>query len=238
MEYADIHIHLLPAVDDGAKDIEISKKMLEQARSQNITRIIATPHGYPGKHQYDLGKLMEKYEQTKELAHTMGIRLYAGTENFYHEGLVDELDNGRVLTMADSSYVLVEFSPDDVYSYILGAVRNLVQAGYKPILAHIERYEAIEREKKKRSELLKLGAQFQINGKSLLGGMLDRRAKNCLQMIKDGEISYIASDAHDLKERNIPFTEVVQKLNGKIPDETIQKVLWDNPNKIIEAGRK
>lgn len=238
MEYADIHIHLLAGMDDGAKDIETTKKMLEQARRQNITRIIATPHGYPGIHQYNLVRLMERYGQTRTIAHEMGIELYLGTENFYHDGLVGELDRGRVLTMANSSYVLVEFSPDDVYTSIYNAVRKLTQAGYKPILAHIERYQAIVRDKSKRDELRKLGARFQINGRSLLGGMFDSQARNCLQMIKDGEIAYIGSDAHDLKVRNIPFAEVVQKLTGKIPDETIQKLLWENPGKIIEAGKK
>lgn len=119
--------------------------------------------------------LRERYEQTKEAAQRIDPRfkIYLGQEILYFEGMTDWLDQGKALTLADSRYVLVEFRPGDNFIKLSRAVRELVSAGYLPIVAHIERYDCL-REKGRTAELIGLGAYLQMNAGSDLGGSLIR----------------------------------------------------------------
>ena len=141
----DMHSHILPELDDGASDIQESIMMLRQAHRQGITGVVATPH-YSGQYQNicpDRIRMMCRRLQEKAQAELKTeMTIWPGQEIMYSEEALSLLDHGNLLTIADTGYVLVEFVPSAPYSYIFRAVKDIILAGYRPILAHAERYQA------------------------------------------------------------------------------------------------
>ena len=212
-EIIDIHAHILPGIDDGARDWEETEALLIAAREQGICHIIATPHF---SRRTDVDKLKELKNRTAELAQKKGLDLEIslGQELRYFEELICYLDQGKALTLAGSRYILVEFKPSDGYPTLKRAVHDLVQAGYIPILAHTERYLSL-REKGRTEELIEKGACLQINGESLMGGLFDRTAAWCFREIRQGRIHFVASDMHRPDTRPPRLKEAFYKMTKK-----------------------
>ena len=139
----DIHSHILPGLDDGAGDMNESIRMLRLARKQGITQVVATPHyshSFQNTSPDQIRSLCREVQEAARRQLKAEIRVWPGQEIMYDGDVLDLLERGGILTIADSRYVLTEFLPSAPYSYIQGAVRELSLAGYKPILAHAERY--------------------------------------------------------------------------------------------------
>ena len=112
--WVDIHAHILPGVDDGASDWEETGEMLCKAHKQGITHIIATPHYVSGQDTKRLREMMKRLKETAfSISENMMVSL--GQEVQYFEELPSFLEQGKVLTLAGSRYVLVEFLPGDGY---------------------------------------------------------------------------------------------------------------------------
>ena len=147
----DIHCHLIPGVDDGAQDLEETCRLLRMEYEQGVRNIIATPHYrdqmfdtpiHTIRSQFTLvEKCVQEFNQ--ELAKEDRMRIYLGCEFHANMQMSRMLDEGRVSTMADSGYVLVEFSGNAEYSYIEDHLRSLIIVGYRPIIAHVERCDNI-----------------------------------------------------------------------------------------------
>ena len=141
--WVDIHAHILPGVDDGASDWEETNEMLRRAYEQGITHIIATPHYVSGQDTHSLREMVKKLRETAfSISENMMVDL--GQEVQYFEELPSFLEQGKVLTLSGSRYVLVEFLPGDGYMRLFRAVRSLVQSSYLPVIAHAERYDCLK----------------------------------------------------------------------------------------------
>ena len=118
--YVDIHCHILPGVDDGAADNQISMEMLRIAWKDGIHHIILTPHNKPMRHNVSFKTMQKMSEQllTEARQEGMEFSFTLGNEIYYRSDVVEEIENNRVCTMAGTSYVLVEFSPMDDFDYI------------------------------------------------------------------------------------------------------------------------
>ena len=141
----DIHCHIIPGVDDGAKSYEQAFHMLDIAYEQGIRDIIATPHYIPeGKNaspeviRARVGKLQAYAD---DMQYQMNI--YTGNEIYFHGEAADLLEDRKISTLASTNYVLVEFSPMDDARYIRNSLAELQNMGYNPILAHVERYMSL-----------------------------------------------------------------------------------------------
>ena len=195
----DIHAHILPGVDDGARNWSVSEELLSMAWQQGIQSIIATPHFTP---QMSPEKLQTLLEELRERARVISpdFQLSLGQEILYFEELPRYLTEGRALTLAKSRYVLIEFRPGDGYGRLCKAVRDLVQAGFFPVIAHVERYFCL-REAGRLPQLAGMGALLQMNAGSLIGGGLDRQASWCRRQAAAGNIHFVATDMHDPARR-------------------------------------
>lgn len=142
IELYDIHSHILYGVDDGAASLAMSMDMLATAYTEGIRTICCTPHYHPVKCNLPYTKLQQRFAQFCEDAHKKypDMEFYLGRELYFTSDVVDALEEGFKLAYADTHYVLVEFSPAEDSSYIQKALGSVVQAGYTPVLAHIERY--------------------------------------------------------------------------------------------------
>ena len=147
----DIHCHLIPGVDDGAQDLEETRRLLRMEYEQGVRNIIATPHYRDQMFDTPIHTIRSQFalvekcvqEFNQELAKEDRMRIYLGCEFHANMQMSRMLDEGRVSTMADSGYVLVEFSGNAEYSYIEDRLRSLIIVGYRPIIAHVERCDNI-----------------------------------------------------------------------------------------------
>ena len=133
--------------------------------------------------------------------------------------------------MNGTRYVLVEFGVNDPYTYIYRAIQSFGYAGYIPIIAHAERYEAVFCHINRIEELVSLGAYIQINAESLIGGIFDKRSSFCKKLTKEGLIHFLGSDCHDFRNRRPNMkkaAEVVLKKNA-------QQILETNPRNMLEG---
>lgn len=213
----DIHAHILPGVDDGAADWDEARWMLQCAYGQGIRTIIATPHYSQGQ---DVRRLEELARQMDKEAKRIdpGFNIFLGQEILYFGSMAERLKEGHALTMAGSRYVLVEFMPEVPYRKLYQAVRTVMMAGYYPIIAHVERYQAL-RDDGHMEELAGTGCHMQMNYRSLQGGMLDRNARWCRRQAQDGRIAFLGTDMHHRTYRTPEIIRSLRWLEGHVCDE-------------------
>lgn len=234
--YIDIHSHILPQIDDGAENFDMSMKMLQTANADGIKTIIATPHYKPGRHNASPEKiyfLIEKLCQEAKKAE-IEVKLYPGNEFYYHDGIFQELDEERVCAMAGSSYVLIEFGPMERFEYIRNGLYEALTHGWRPILAHAERYSAILGKSENVEELIRLGSCIQINAGSILGktGMGVRQFTK--KLLKEHLVHFVATDAHDAKKRKPVLSDCGKYVSRKYGEIYAQRLFHDNPMHVIK----
>lgn len=233
--YIDIHTHILPGADDGSKAYEDSVKMLQDAYAAGTGTVILTPHY---KQKYSCGSaedIRTRFVVFRDfVAEKVPIALFLGTEAMYEVDLPKKLINGEVLTMADSVYVLTEFLPHVNYEYLCNGVFKMMQCGYTPILAHIERYACLTKERV--LELTDMGAKLQINARSVLGRSGFKAKRFCSGILKLGSVDFIASDAHDFQIRNAQLCQCAKYVGEHFGKEYANSVMVNNAKKILNLN--
>lgn len=233
--YIDIHSHILPGLDDGAKNFEMSLRMLHQAAAEHIEDIILTPHYKPMRHNMSpdsVKKLFQSLEEKKKEA-GISIRLHLGNEIYYSSETVPALREGKALALAASSYVLAEFSPKEDYSYIRDAVYNLLSEGYLPILAHVERYGILMAKKAKVEELYDMGCYFQVNASSITGNNGRESKRDVKWLLKREYVHFVASDSHDDSRRMPRLAEAAAYVARKCGEEYCCKIFKTNADAVL-----
>ena len=232
----DVHCHILPGVDDGARDERSTERMLNIACEEGIDGIVATPHFEYGQEKETLEGIKKKYSKVRDLWKEMGPdkELFLGHEVFYSEGVVDSLKSGIAMTMNDTRYVLIEFGVDVGSSYALKAIRKLKYAGYYPIIAHVERYPKL-RSGKTLQELLEIGAYFQVNASTLCGAHGFIEKYRTLRLVKLGLIDFVATDAHNSRARRPELKECKAYLENKVGKEKVRQIFEENPIRMLRG---
>lgn len=215
MFYCDIHTHILPGVDDGARNMEEAMEMLDIAYQDGARSIFLTPHYIPGRNTYKKENLIETTEtlQGKAEKEFPGLKLFLGNELYYVPGAPMKLRESDFCFMAGSRYALVEFATNASYEDIYRGIREFSDARIFPIIAHYERYSCLYKKEKYLQELRKLGAYFQMNGEAFMdagkmtgigrffgSGRAGKSAWN-IAAAKLGYLDFIGSDAHDNQYR-------------------------------------
>lgn len=239
MILTDIHCHMLPGIDDGAADAQESMAMLKKAYRDGVRRIIVTPHYRRGMFEPDPRKVLHRYEKVKEKAAQIGangIELYLGCECHRYSGMAQDLRKGILPTLAESRYVLVEFSGIDPYSRIRAVIYELTSAGFVPIIAHVERCRCMAEHLDNVQDAIDLGARIQVNAASVLGKHGRQLKRYCKKLMKRKMIDYIASDAHDLKVRPLLLRECADYVEKKWGKDIAKRIFVENPSEII--GKK
>lgn len=229
--FADFHTHILPGVDHGASDFETALKMLEQEAEDGIGRVLLTPHYFP--HRTDKAFMHQQFNELKRLKEDrkLNIELYLGNELCYGEDALEDLMEDKVCTLNDTPYVLTEFHRGDPFSYIRDGLNQILMAGYRPILAHVERYEALS-DQKKVGELVSMGVLIQTNAGSLLK---KEQKKHVLGLAKNDMIHLLGSDCHDLTKR-VPGTRQARILLQKeLTKEQYERIMITNPKKVLQG---
>lgn len=235
MKVVDMHCHILPGVDDGPATMKESLATLREAENQGIEAMIVTPHFHPGRYVVTAEKALAALERVKGEAENEGLEidLYPGQECYYYSGLIAELESGNVLTMNGTKYVLVEFEPETQYSTITFAVRELRDNGFKPIIAHFERYRCLYQRKDRLAELHKHGARLQLNFDRLVdkGNLL--HPNGWRKLLKDGYVDFLGSDTHGMKFRPLHVDKAMDWLELDVRTEVMERIMDENINRLI-----
>lgn len=230
----DIHVHILPGVDDGAADWDEARWMLQCAYEQGIRSLIATPHY---SRRQDVERLRQLAGRLDDEAKRIDpdFQIYLGQEILYFDSLVERLKEGHALTMAGSRHVLVEFMPEVPYKKLYQAVRTVLMAGYYPIIAHVERYRAL-REEGQMEELAETGCRMQMNYRSLQGGIFDQNARWCRRQVQAGRIAFLGTDAHHRDHRTPEIAKSLQWLESHVGEEELGEMTRGNALGVIRQG--
>ena len=234
---ADMHCHVLPAVDDGSQSIEQTLEMLEIAVDEGSQHMIVTPHYKEGRHNASTSTILERIHMVQEEAakRGMNVNLYPGNEIYYFQGIEDRLDNGDVFTLNNTDRVLVEFSPSDSYTYIRNALDGIRASGYVPVIAHVERYECMLRDWKRVRELKQMDVEIQINAASAAGKLGSKVQKFIYVLLSNRIVDYVGTDAHNDKNRAPEFQECYRMLQRKFDSSYIDEIFYKNAMAIINA---
>jgi protein-tyrosine phosphatase len=227
--FYDIHSHILPGVDDGAKSLEESIEMLHMAYNQGVRHMVATPHFYIHGKKPSVESLREKLAQLREEAAKIDSHFTVdlGNELLDDPGILEALKEGRALTMADTRYILVEFLPGDHYNKIHHSLHEYIMNGYIPIVAHMERYEALRKRTDRVEDLIKLGCCFQMNTESLTGGFLHRDAAYHRKLVRSGYIHFLGSDCHGSDYRKPLMKDALRYFGQDVMDEPFMENLLE-----------
>ncbi len=232
----DVHTHILPGVDDGSRNMEETKRMLQMERQQGVLHVIATPHYTAGERQAAPEELQSILEQVRETAWQIDpdMTVDLGNELLNGPGVIEALQQGKALTLADTRYILVEFLPTDRYSLVYQALHDYIMAGYIPIVAHVERYEALMLNRSRMEELRMLGVYFQMNAESLIGRRFSRRPKLCRRLVEEGMIQLIGSDCHRDYHRIPVMQDALAYLSADFrQSRDFRKLIQKNPEAVL-----
>ncbi|HOH98546.1 MAG TPA: capsular biosynthesis protein [Candidatus Cloacimonadota bacterium] len=233
----DIHCHLLPNIDDGSRDIESSIEQAGQMSGSGITRAYLTSHYFRGHYHYpraDYDTRLKELQQALD-QHDIGLKLESGFEIFIQPGILKDIDEHH-LTMGNSKYILIESELNGLPTDFYDNVYPLLRAGYKPILAHAERYVSIMKKPSRARELVDKNIYLQTNAGALLGQYGEKVRQTAWTLIDNGWTHFIASDDHV----RMPYTnmqEAYELLSERIDDHTARLLTTDFPA-YIESGDK
>ena len=230
MGYIDMHSHILPGMDDGSRSMGQTLRMLETAVSEGITTMIATPHNMPGKGCPSGSVVRRKVDELRLTVEQEGIPLeiVAGTEYYYREEVLDILDSEDAVTLGNSDCVLVEFEPLAERNYIRNALRNILGLGYRPVIAHVERYAKLMEDISLLTDMRKNGILVQVNAMSVTGDNGRQAKKDVRNLLKKGLVDFVATDAHS-DGRRAPFM-------GKCADVLYKKCGTEYADRLLSGN--
>jgi protein-tyrosine phosphatase len=231
----DLHSHLLPGIDDGAKDLVMSLAMARMAAADGITTIACTPHILPGVYNNTGSAIRGAVARLRECIAEAGvpISLVTGADVHIAPDLGARLQDGRVLTLNDSKYLLVEPPHHVLPPRFDDLIFGLQAAGYVPILTHPERLSWIEGHYDLIKRLVSSSVLMQITAGSLLG-RFGRRARYWAdRMLDEGRCHLLATDAHDTEQRPPRMAEACEIVAERLGDEEAINLVLRRPQGIL-----
>lgn len=206
----DIHSHVIPGIDDGAKDEEMAISMLKMAEGCGTEKLVVTPHFMRGRFDYEYNEITEEVDKLRELAkeNNIDIEIYQGQEVYYSDRIVKYYNRGAIGTINGTRYMLIElpmleFNLDQVIDNLY----ELQLKGVAPIIAHPERYRPFIKKPSLINKLIKEGCLFQLNAGSITGEFGKDVKKTAEAYLMNRVYNFVGSDAHRVVNRNTDLTQ-------------------------------
>jgi len=230
----DLHCHILPGLDDGAKTIEESLAMAESAIADGITHVVATPHA-SAEYAFDYGRVSAACH---ELRLKLGNRLQLATGCDFHlnpENLAELKKSPQQFCLNQKDYLLVEFSEFSIPPAIDQMIHHLQLAGLRPIVTHPERNGILRAKPARLAEWVRVGCYAQVTAGSLLGVFGPGAKSDSISWIARGLVHFVSSDAHNTKSRPLTLRPAFQFVSSRFGNETAQALFVDNPLAAFEG---
>ena len=257
----DFHSHILPNIDDGSTSMEESVKLIKEAAQAGFTGIISTSHYLQNYYESDeeerKGLLAELAEQVKmaDVKSSGGIskekssdddtssfaeysrmpKLYLGNEIYITTEMVELLEERKASTINGTNYVLFELPMNSKPLFVKEVVYKLIENGYKPIIAHPERYSYVKEDIEYVRDLKNMGALFQANYGSVIGMYGSSAKKTLKKLLKEDLISFLGSDVHAVGQIYPQIPKILKKLEKWISAEKLEELTTLNAEKVLES---
>jgi protein-tyrosine phosphatase len=220
----DMHSHVLPGIDDGAQTPEESIVLIKKMMELGIKKIIATPHIMIDYYRNDHDSINNALAILKKELHNQNIDIIieAAAEHYFDESFEQRINDRKVLTMGDN-YVLFEFSFINQPINAIAVIKKLRDMGYKPILAHPERYNYMDIDQLKRIRMM--GCNLQLNTISLTGYYGKTTKKLAEELVDNQLVDFISSDMHHPRH--------AQALEDALQYPHVHKLLFEYPLKNV-----
>jgi protein-tyrosine phosphatase len=243
----DLHCHILPAIDDGARSLEEAVAMCRAAAADGCSAMIATPHQRrAGWWNCDRARLAElrRALAAAVAAELPRFQVLAGAEIRVDGQLLAEVealaaaadrDAGTGVTpLAGSRYLLLELTGGEAPEAAADLVHELAVAGWRPILAHPEHIPWLAGNLGAVERLVALGALCQVTAMSITGDFGRRAQADTLRLIEAGLAHFVASDAHDLKRRPPGLSRARRAIAARWSEELAARLCTENPRAVLE----
>lgn len=227
-DYTDIHSHILPGLDDGSADMDTTKNLLLKMKEIGITSFVFTPHVMEGVWENTSEGILERLEKVKSALTAeewSGFHIRASAEYMLDDGFTDLLSKRDLLPIA-ANFILVEMSFMEQPLNIFEILAQIQIAGYRPIMAHPERYFYLHGDMGEYEKLKGAGCYFQLNLLSLSSWYGEDVKKMAGKLLQKGWYDFVGSDAHHHRH--------VAKLN----DLTTRKRFWNKVNPVLDIQRQ
>lgn len=234
----DIHNHIVYGADDGAQSLEEAVKMVENAVMNGTKGLVATPHtNVPDSFENFWGPdLLEKVKKLRAALkeNYIDAQIFCGQEIFCTEDTSDFLKSGKVITLNNSRYPLLEFDFYDYSDSVYSRLEKVISEGYVPVVAHPERYAFVAEEEDAALKLKKLGCVLQINKGSLTGNFGESAFYTAQRLIEERLADVIASDSHSPYVRNTNMRNVHELVSEQYSSNYADILLNINPKRILQ----
>nr|AEP02719.1 CpsD [Streptococcus suis] len=237
----DIHSHIIFGVDDGPKTIEESLSLIGEAYRQGVRYIVATSHRRKGMFETPEKVIMTNFLQLKAAVAEVypEIRLCYGAELYYSKDILSKLEKKKVPTLNGSRYILLEFSMNTPWKDIQEGVNEVMLLGLTPVLAHIERYDALAFNADRVNELIEKGCMTQVNSSHVLKqGLIGDRAKEFKKRVQffleQDLVHCVASDMHNTTTRPPFMKQAYQIVKEEYGEDRAKALFKKNPLMILK----
>jgi protein-tyrosine phosphatase len=233
----DLHCHILPGVDDGARTLAEAVAMCRMAAADGCEAMIATPHQRRGEWWNDDREHLQALARELQAAVGAGFRVALGGEVHVDPrllGEVERLPGGGILPLAGSRYLLIEFDVFTTPAQASNLVHEISLAGWRPIIAHPEFVPWLVEEPDRLGRLVSLGATAQVTAMSLTGDFGRRPRQDALAFLGAGLVHFVASDSHGTRNRPPGLRRARQTIAARWGEETARRLTCDNPRAVLE----
>lgn len=232
----DFHSHIIPNIDDGSRSVEETAQLLEEASRVGFDAIISTSHyiedGFEANvaiRQTWIDAISKILEERK-----INLKIYLGSEVYITDNIIQLLDENVIPTINGSDYVLFEYplnaKPMDMYK----AVYDMQGKGYKPILAHPERYKFIQEDPDIIYDLIQKGVLMQSNYASIIGYYGEEAEVLVKKLLENNMVHFFGSDVH--RERSIYplLKEIKKEIEFVVGRNKLKELSTTNPSLVLE----
>jgi len=232
----DIHSHIIPCVDDGSKDMDMSLEIARIYIANGINKVIATPHhidGTKNSSSEDLSIGLEALKKELCIAE-IPLEIYPGNEVYLSPDVINNLLGNKVLTLNNSRYILMELPMNDIPLYFEELIYELLIKGYIPIIAHPERNAKIIKDPNSLYKFINMGALAQMNLPSL-EGFYGSRSKNVAEiLLGHNMIHFVGTDTHSNRHRSPNVEKSLKLLYNLVDREYYEKLTVTNAQVVLD----
>ena len=231
----DFHSHIIPEIDDGSRSIQETMLLLDEAQKAGFTKIISTSHYLTNRFEFDEASRMQFLEVIKMGAKNLGveIELYLGSEIYASYDIVELLREHKASTVNGTQYVLFELPMKSELPNLKNVIYNLLGNGYKPIIAHPERYSYVKENPNWLIEYLEIGVLFQSNFGSIIGLYGKEAQKTVKLLLKNNMIQFLGSDVHQAQTVYAQMPAIMQELRKILDREQLEKLTNFNAQLVL-----
>ena len=236
MFYTDIHSHMLFNVDDGAKDEKMMYEMLDMAYESGTRTLCLTPHYQPLYYGNSNARADEAFEKLSAYAKEKypAMTLLLANELGYYTDCLPAIAKGDC-RLVGGKYLLMDFAPGTPLFTLRYAMEELLSHGYHVLLAHVERYGALEGQESLLEEWERRGARFQVNASAFAKRADKKERRRAKRLIRHALVHVVASDAHDTLVRHPSLVEAEAYITKHYGEDVSKLLLFDFPSRIVSG---